>query len=109
MSAMSVILRQARTGSFYYGRNSWSSDPTSALDLKTVEQAVETGREEDAGEVQIIAQFEHPDIVLVFPLRLSRISPLVDWPADAAVVALATGRVASHYPGAATAGMPLPQ
>ena len=98
---MSVILRQAETGLYYTGRGCWVNNPRSALDLETVEHAVETGRAEHVGEVQIVAQFEHPAVELVFPVQLNGTSNGGARQVEAAVGAYALGYLPLHYPGSA--------
>ena len=68
---MSVILRHALTGFHYAGPTCWVSSPERALDLETVERAVEVARKEALASVEIIAWFDPPGCRLVFPVRFS--------------------------------------
>lgn len=92
--AMSVILRHAESGSFYGGPHCWVNDPERALDLETVERAVEAGREEDLGRLEIVAWFDRLDRELVFPVRLNRTSRGKALPLGGLVNGCARGRVA---------------
>ena len=91
VSVMTVILRHAKRGSFYAGPRCWVNDARKALDLKTVEHAVEISRKEELGEVQIVARFDDPYPELVFPLRLNGASKAGIRPAAAAEAACARG------------------
>ncbi len=66
---MSVILRHAFTGFFYLGPHCWINGRAHASDLGTIENAIETGREEDFGSMEIVACAEDPECQLVLPLH----------------------------------------
>ena len=68
---MSVILRHAMTGFHYAGRTCWVNGARRALDLETVERAIEVARKEALGGVEIIAWFDPPGCQLVFPVRFT--------------------------------------
>jgi hypothetical protein len=66
---MNVILRHAASGFCYGGRGYWVNGPELALDLRTIEDAVEAAREEDFGGMEVVAGFGDPECELVLPLR----------------------------------------
>ncbi len=66
---MQVILRHAFTGFFYAGPHCWVNGPERALDLQTIENAIETAREEGFGRMEVVAGFEDPVCELVLPLQ----------------------------------------
>ena len=68
---MSVTLRDVRRGLYFAGPGCWVKDPAKALDLGTVERAVEMARAEDVGDLEIVAGFGTPECELVFPVRFS--------------------------------------
>lgn len=68
---MSVILRHALSGFFYGGPHCWVNGPARARDLGTIERAIETGKEEEFGQMEVVAWPEHPECQLVLPLRSS--------------------------------------
>ena len=70
---MSVILRHALTGFHYAGPTCWVSGSERAVDLATVERAVEVARKEALGSLEIVAWFDPPGCQLVFPVRFSGI------------------------------------
>jgi hypothetical protein len=66
---MTVILRHAMSGYCYGGGRLWLSGPKDALDLETIERAVETARAEDFGGTEVVACFGDPDCELVLPVK----------------------------------------
>jgi hypothetical protein len=66
---VNVILRHAYTGFFYGGRHCWVNGRERAVDLGTIERAVETGVEERFGQMEIVAWPGDPDCQFVLPLR----------------------------------------
>ncbi len=68
---MSVLLRHALTGFFYAGPHCWVNGPARAFDLGTIERAIETGKVEDFGQMEVVAWPESPECQLVLPLRSS--------------------------------------
>jgi len=55
---MQVRLRDAHVRLYYAGRKHWVSNPEAALELQTIEHAVELSRSEDFQHMEIIASFE---------------------------------------------------
>jgi hypothetical protein len=55
---MRVRLRHARLGLYYAGRKHWVGNPDAALDLGSIEQAIEVGRNEDFERMEIVASFD---------------------------------------------------
>ena len=78
---MSVILRHALSGFFYGGAHCWVNGPARALDLGTIERAIETGKEEAFGQMEVVAWPEHPECQLVLPLEARRTSLAAGWTA----------------------------
>jgi hypothetical protein len=66
---MSIILRHALSSFCYGDWGTWVNDPEHALDLGTIERAVEAARNEDFGGLEIVMSFGEPDCDLVLPLR----------------------------------------
>ena len=66
---MQVILRHAHAGFYYAGPTCWVNGRERALDLQTVEHAVEAAREEHIGSLEIVAWFDRLSRELVFPVR----------------------------------------
>jgi hypothetical protein len=66
---MNVLLRNAASGFYYEGQNSWVNDRERALDLGTIEDAVEAGREKGFGSMEIVVSFDDPICELVLPVR----------------------------------------
>ena len=70
---MGVFLRHGGSRLYYGGRRCWVAGPGRAVDLGTMERAVEAGREEDFGGMEIVAYFGDPDCEFVLPLpRIGR-------------------------------------
>jgi hypothetical protein len=65
---MSVLLRHGGSRFYFGGRSCWVDGPGRAVDLGTIERAVEAGREEDFGGMEIVAYFGDPDCEFVLPL-----------------------------------------
>jgi hypothetical protein len=65
-----VILRNRPSGFWYAGQTSWVNDRERALDLGTVEDAVETGRQVGFGAMEVVVTFDDPLCELVYPLSL---------------------------------------
>lgn len=61
---MAVTLRNCPSGFLYAGQNSWVNDPVRALDLGTVEDAVEVG----FGAMEVVVTFDDPVCSMVLPL-----------------------------------------
>ena len=66
---MRVVLRHAGIGLYYAGRKHWVSNPDSAMDLGTIEQAIELGRSEIFGNMDIVITYDDPSCELVLPVR----------------------------------------
>jgi hypothetical protein len=66
---MNVILRHAFTGFFFGGRHCWVNGRARAVDLGTIERAVETGLDERFGQMEVIVAPDDPQCQLVLPLR----------------------------------------
>ena len=83
---MNVILRHAYTGFFYGGRHCWVNGRDRAVDLGTIEHAMETGLEERFGRMEVVAWPGDPDCQLVLRLPPSETSqpstPLVEAPSS---------------------------
>jgi hypothetical protein len=68
---MRVILRHSLAGFYYAGPTCWVNGSNRALDLNTVEQAVEIARKEKLGRMEIVACFDVPSRELVFPIHFN--------------------------------------
>lgn len=66
---MNVVLRNAPSGFYYGGQKSWVNDRENALDLGTIEDAVEAGRAEGFGRMEIVVSYDDPVCELVLPVR----------------------------------------
>jgi hypothetical protein len=66
---MRVILRHPEIGLYYAGRKHWVGSPGSALDLGTIERAIELSREESFEEMDVVVTCDDPTRELVLPLR----------------------------------------
>ena len=75
---MAVLLRHAFGGLFYAGPKHWVSNPKSALDLGSIEQATEASRDEIFPEMDIVVTYDDPSCDLVLALR--RKKPAEDEP-----------------------------
>jgi hypothetical protein len=71
---VNVILRHAYTGFFYGGRHCWVNGRERAVDLGTIERAVETGLEERFGQMEVVAWPGDPQCQLAMPLRCGEAS-----------------------------------
>jgi len=69
---MSVLLRHGGSRFYYGGQSCWVDGPRQALDLGTIERAVDAGREQGFGGMEIVACFGEPDCELVLPLGFNR-------------------------------------
>jgi hypothetical protein len=66
---MRVLLRHAGIGLYYAGHKHWVGNPGAALDLKTIERAVELSREESFEHMEVFVSYDDPARELVLPLR----------------------------------------
>ena len=66
---MRVLLRHAGIGLYYAGRKHWVGNPTAAMDLGTIERAVELSREESFEEMEVFVTYDDSACDLVLPLR----------------------------------------
>ncbi len=66
--AMRVILHHALTGFFYGGPHCWVNGPERAADLGSIEHAIEIGKEEAFGQMEVVAWPDQPECQLVIPL-----------------------------------------
>lgn len=64
-----MVLRHARSGFFYGGRGMWVDGPSLALDLRTIERAVDAARDEDFGGLEVVACYGDPDCEFVLSVR----------------------------------------
>ena len=64
-----VILRNCLSGFCYAGETSWVNDRDRALDLGTVEDAVEAGRRVGFGAMEVVVTYDDPLCEMVFPLK----------------------------------------
>ena len=67
-----MLLRHAEMGLYYAGRKHWVGNPDSALDLGTIEQAMDLSRDESFEEMDIVVTYGDPCCDLVLPLRRKR-------------------------------------
>ncbi len=65
---MSVVLRHAASGYYYAGPSHWVADPKLALDLGTIEDAIEESRRVEF-RLEVVAGFGEPDCEWVLPVR----------------------------------------
>jgi hypothetical protein len=54
---MKVLLKQARTGNFLKGLNSWTANSTEALDFKTTPSAMDYSQNHGLGGMCIVLKF----------------------------------------------------
>ena len=66
---MKVLLRHAGIGLYYAGHKHWVGNPSSALDLETIEHATEVSRNESFEEMEIRVTYDDSDGELVLPLK----------------------------------------
>jgi len=64
-----VVLRHPSIGLYYAGRKHWVGSLASAADLRTIEQAMESSRQESFEEMDVVVTDEESSCELVFPLR----------------------------------------
>ena len=69
---MSVILRHPGIGLYYASRKHWVGSPRSAVDLGTVERAVQLSRAESFDEMDIVVTCEDRAGEVVIPVRRGR-------------------------------------
>jgi hypothetical protein len=65
---MRVVLRHAEIGLYYAGRKHWVSDQGAALDLRSIERAIELSREESFVAMEIMVCYDDPTCELVLPI-----------------------------------------
>ncbi len=66
---MKVLLRHAGIGLYYAGRKHWVGNPSSALNLESIERAAELSRVESFEAMEVLVTYEDmPDCDLVLPL-----------------------------------------
>jgi urease accessory protein UreH len=82
-SEMSVIRRHSLAGFHYAGLTCWVNSSKQALDLKTVEQAIDIARKEKLGGMEIVAKFDTPGHQLVFPIHFNGAGRKPAWPLQA--------------------------
>jgi hypothetical protein len=63
------------TGFFYAGPHCWVTGLEQARDLRTIENAIETAREEDFGRMEVVAGFDDPECELVLALERNEPAP----------------------------------
>ena len=63
-----MVLRHAEIGLYYAGRKHWVSDQGAALDLQSIERALELSREESFGAMEIMVCYDDPTCELVLPI-----------------------------------------
>jgi hypothetical protein len=88
---MKVFLRMVRPESYYAGPKQWVSDREHALDLQTIEHAVELGRDGDLDAMVVVVSSGDPGCDWFLPLRR---------PSEVSVQA-ASARVSARLPKAA--------
>ena len=66
---MKVLLRHPGIGLYYAGHKHWVGNPSSALDLESIEHATEVSRGESFEEMDIVVLSDDPSCELVLPLR----------------------------------------
>ena len=66
---MRVMLRHAGIGLYFAGRKHWVGNPGAALDLESIEQATELGRDELFEEMDIVVTYDDPICELILPFR----------------------------------------
>ncbi len=64
-----MILRHSGIGLYYAGRKHWVGRPDQALDLGTIEGAIERSREEAFEEMEVLVDYGDPVCSLVFTLK----------------------------------------
>ena len=65
---MRVVLRHAEIGLYYAGHAHWVGNQSDALDLQSIEQAMELSREESFEAMEIMVCYDDPTCELVLPI-----------------------------------------
>ena len=69
---MRVVLKHAEIGLYYAGRKQWVGNSDFALDLQTIERAIEVSHDESFEEMDIVVTYDDPARELVLPFRRKR-------------------------------------
>jgi hypothetical protein len=67
-----VVLRHSGIGLYYAGRKHWVGRPEAAVDLETIEQAIELSRAESFDDMEVHVTYDDPVCELILPLGRER-------------------------------------
>ena len=79
---MKVFLRMGSPERYYAGHEHWVPDREHALDLETIERAIEVGRDGDLDAMLVVVSSGHPGSDWFMPLRRRASVPAQAAPAN---------------------------
>ena len=67
---MKIILRDALTGLYYAGNQTWCAEASEAMEFDSIQTAASVAQEQKLETVNVVLRYEKPTCELVLPLAM---------------------------------------